>query len=113
MVDGEVQQLDAPPGLEESWEEFLNGGRPASEVQLWNPEELWVSLPEQQRFGGHSFEPEDWEQRLGASWRSRARGRGAGRGRRGRGRGYGGRRLSWHESSVDRRLQGVKRYVFN
>ena len=88
MVDGAIQRLEVPAGLEESWEEFLNGGRQASEVQLWNPEELWVSLQPQQRFGGDDSEFDDWSQRLSASggWRSRARGRGTGRGR-GRGRG--------------------------
>ena len=112
MVEGAVQRLEAPPGLEESWEEFLNGGRKASEVQLWNPEELWVTRQPLQQFGMDDYEFEDWQQNPSSRgmWRPRARGRGS---RGSRGRGYGGRGRGWRGSSQDRRPQGIKRYIFN
>ena len=112
MVAGAVQRLEVPPGLEESWEEFLNGGRKASEVQLWNPEELWVTQQSLRRFGLGDYEFDDWQQAPSSrgSWRFRGRGRGS---NRSRGRSSRGRGRGWRGSSSDRRPMGIKRYIFN
>ena len=107
---GVVVPLQTPPGLEKSWEDFLQGKCEASEVQLWNPEELFLS-PTQNQWSSQSIN--NWQPWAGNPSRGgRARGhRGRGGRRSGRGRGSGGRPY-WARTHSEYRPQGARNYIF-
>ena len=115
VENGQVVHLNAPPGLEASWEDFLQGRRLASEVQVWNPEELFQTPPENRRYQQTLEDWTLWEDNASRGGRTRGARRGyRGRGHyRGRGYGSGGRRPSWHGSSADRRHKEAKNYIFH
>ena len=111
---GQVVTLTTPPGLADSWDQFLQGERTAAEVQLWNEDELYQApqhLLHQQVLPG--WQP--WGQQRSRYGRARGgRGRGGYRGRRGQRGGYapGDRRQNWHGTSSDRRMS-LKNHTFN
>ena len=112
---GQVVSLVTPPGLQDSWDQFLQGERSAEEVQLWNEEELY-SAPQQPL---HQLVSPQWQQWGQQQWGRYHRARGhqggyRGRGRRGRRGGYapGDLRQRWHGSRADRRM-ALKNYNFH
>ena len=114
MEAGQVVALTAPPGMAESWDQFLQGERCADEVQLWNEAELFQEPQQLTRQVQRQQQHQQQQQQWGGYGRARG-GRGGYRGRGCRGRrGYtpGVRRQSWHETSSDRR-QITKSYFFN
>ena len=110
VVDaGQVVTMATPVGILESWEEFQQGNKSASEVQLWTPDQLYKSPVQALQL----------QQQVLPAWQPwQGNQSGAGRAQRGRGgfRGRGGRRgrqPSWYGSRNDRRPQGNRTYIFN
>ena len=120
VEDGAVTTLAAPPGLLTSWGEFLEGKRLASEVQCWNPDELYKPPPQVQQQQQQQQQQLQQLQQTAGGWvpwanhRSRAgRTRGRGGWGRGRGRGSTGTRPYWARPGAARGHSGPKNsFVF-
>ena len=111
VEDGAVSTLVAPPDLLSSWGEYLEGKRLASEVQLWNPEDLYrpPSSVQQQQQQQQQQRQMQHQQQAGGSWEpwanQRSRGgrtRGRGGWRHGRGPGASGTRPYWVNQGYSR-----------
>ena len=108
VENGAVVTLVVPSGLLPSWGEYIEGKRLASEVQLWNSEELFRPPPriqqqqqqmqqgQQQQLALGNWQP--WANNRYSGGRTRGRG-----GRRGysRGRGARGARPYWARPAAD------------